>query len=152
MIDFNYSINDVEVKNSLKRLIARTPALSRNILSLLCEAVVARSVAFHLSGQTLKRVTGTLAKSLNYRLKNDYTATVGTNVIYAAIHEFGGIILPKNKEALRFKIKDKWIMTKKVTMPKRPFLHPALEYVMANEAKQIMETRAKQWLSKEWGK
>ena len=43
---------------------------------------------------------------------------VSTNVAYAAIHQFGGVIRPKTKKALAFG----GIVRKSVTMPARPFL------------------------------
>jgi HK97 gp10 family phage protein len=54
--------------------------------------------------------------------------TVGTNVVYAAIHEFGGIIRARKAKALRFKTKDgKWHTVKSVTMPARPYMRPAID-------------------------
>jgi phage gpG-like protein len=50
-------------------------------------------------------------------------------VVYAAIHEFGGIIRPKNAKYLVFQIGGKWISTKKVTMPAREWLSKSLEDV-----------------------
>jgi len=63
-----------------------------------------------LSGQVLKNRTGTLRRSINYRIEGTettMTAIVGTNVAYAAIHEYGGttkphIIEPKNAKCLAF--------------------------------------------------
>ena len=46
---------------------------------------------------------------------------VGTNVHYAAIHQFGGTIRPKGS-ALRFRIGRRWVFARKVTIPARPFL------------------------------
>ena len=46
-----------------------------------------------LSGQVLKNRTGTLRRSINYKIggkgTNNISATVGTNIEYARIHEFG---------------------------------------------------------------
>lgn len=148
----NYSINDVEVKKGLNKLIKKNPELSRRVLSYISEAVVNRSVEHHLSGQTLKRQTGTLAKSINYKMQGNYKSKVGTNVTYAAIHEFGGTIKPKNGKALAFKIKDSWAVVKEVKIPKRSFLAPALEYVMTHEAARIMDKQATIWLGKVWYK
>ena len=47
----------------------------------------------------------------------------GTNVIYAGIHHFGGVIKPKNKKALAFRgAGGNLNIVKQVTMPARPFL------------------------------
>ena len=66
----------------------------------------ARAEAEH--GQTLID-TGRLRDSITHRASND-AVEVGTNVIYAAIHQFGGRIEAKKKNR------------KAVTMPARPFL------------------------------
>jgi phage gpG-like protein len=50
------------------------------------------------------------------------TATLSNPTKYAAIHQFGGIIRPKNAPALRFQAEDgTWVVTMKVTIPARPF-------------------------------
>lgn len=55
-------------------------------------------------------------------------AAVGTNVEYAAIHEFGGLIVPVKARALVFKTSDgEWHTVQKVTMPARPYLRPAVD-------------------------
>lgn len=46
------------------------------------------------------------------------SAIVGTNELYAAIHQFGGKIRPKKAKALSFN----GILRKSVTIPARPFL------------------------------
>lgn len=51
---------------------------------------------------------------------------MGSPVVYAAIHEYGGIIRPKNAKYLVFQIEGTWIRTKKVTMPKREWLSKSL--------------------------
>lgn len=60
---------------------------------------------------------------------------VGTSVIYARIHELGGVIKPKRAKALKFKIGDKWITAKRVKIRKKPYLYPAL----ANNIDKIVE-------------
>lgn len=45
-----------------------------------------------LSGDVLHNRTGTLRRSINYRMMDDgsnISAAVGTNIVYAAIHEYG---------------------------------------------------------------
>lgn len=150
MVEYSASLNDVEVQKRFRRLLKKHPELSKDVLSFISEAVVNRTVRHHLSGQTLNRKTGTLAKSINYKLQNDHVSKVGSNVVYAAIHEFGGIIRPVTARALVFKVKDQWVTTQKVTIPERPYLKPALDYVMANEAAKIYEDRIEHWLDRRW--
>lgn len=61
------------------------------------------------------------------KTQGGYEARIGTNVVYARIHEFGGTILPKNKPFLAFQIDGKWKFVRSVTIPARPFMRPALE-------------------------
>lgn len=61
--------------------------------------------------------TGHLRDSIS-RAFDDTSAVVGTNVIYAGIHQFGGTIRPKKAKALRFNGR----FVAKVEMPARPFL------------------------------
>lgn len=68
--------------------------------------------------------TGHLRRSIYSRMKSPLEYIVGSNVKYANIHQYGGTIKPKTKEVLQFKIGDKFITTKKVNMPARPFIKP----------------------------
>jgi phage gpG-like protein len=69
-----------------------------------------------------------LAKSTDTSAEAD----VGTGVVYARIHEFGGMIAAKAGGALRFMIDGQWISTKSVQIPARPYLRPAAD---ENESK-----------------
>ncbi|MDO6747210.1 phage virion morphogenesis protein [Gilvimarinus sp. 1_MG-2023] len=53
---------------------------------------------------------------------SDEEATVGTNVKYAAVHNFGATIKPRKGRFLKFKIGDKWVYKKSVVIPARQFL------------------------------
>ena len=46
----------------------------------------------------------------------------GTNVLYAGIHQFGGVILPKTAKKLAFRVGNRFVTASKVTMPARPFV------------------------------
>lgn len=73
------------------------------------------------SGRTLTK-DGHLSGSVSSRATSS-EATWGVNRVYAAIHQFGGVIKPKTKKALRFRIAGGGFVTaKQVTMPARPFL------------------------------
>lgn len=51
---------------------------------------------------------------------------IGSNVVYARIHELGGVIRPRAGKYLRFKIEGKWKTVKEVTIPARPYLQPSI--------------------------
>ena len=99
------------------------------MLELSGEAVVGVSREDYLSGprpKKLGRVSGDLARSVGYKLSGN-KVVVGSNLIYAPIHEFGGVIVPKRAKALLFKTLDgRWHSASRVVIPARPFLHPAL--------------------------
>lgn len=90
-----------------------------------------------VSGPVLKVRTNRLRSSIQTKQLDRLAAAVGTDVVYAAIHEFGGripahMVKPRHKKALR------WVqggrtffsrghMIPEVTMPKSPFLTPSAE-------------------------
>lgn len=51
------------------------------------------------------------------------SVAVGTNLIYAAVHQDGATIRPKSAKALKFRLPNgAWVTTKAVTIPARPFI------------------------------
>lgn len=64
-----------------------------------------------------------LYASLTSRVVGAGTLEVGTNVAYAAVHQFGATIRPKTKKRLKFRIPGGGFRTAAgVTIPARPFL------------------------------
>jgi HK97 gp10 family phage protein len=74
-----------------------------------------------------KHPTGNLTNSIGIKREGKYVLAGVFGVIYAKIHEFGGVIRPVKAKALKFQIDGKWIVTKKVTIPARPYLRPAID-------------------------
>ena len=70
--------------------------------------------------------TRTLARSINWRRLAKFVWAVGTNLIYARIHEQGGTITPKKSAYLVFQVGGRWVKTKSVYIPARPYMEPAL--------------------------
>lgn len=84
-----------------------------------------------LNGQVLQHRSGALKRSINRNVTANGLEILGRvfssgDVKYAAIHEYGGVITPKNASALRFQIDGKWVHAKKVTMPERSFMRSSL--------------------------
>lgn len=73
--------------------------------------------------------TGNLKASISAEPEGSGAVTIGPrNVIYAAIHEFGGVIRAVKAKALRFRTEDgAWHTVKAVTIPARPYARPALD-------------------------
>lgn len=136
MLKYTIHFNGKKVVMAFNNL-KNSKEVSRRIMGLLGELVVRETNVNYLSGQVLKRKTGTLAKSMTYNVTSDTSVEVGTNVAYAAIHEFGGTIVPVVASALHFKIGDQWVTTKKVKMPARPFLYPAIMAVLDSPKTEV---------------
>lgn len=136
-----------QVRVNLDSMARKIPALSRRLLGIVGQAIVSDCVKNYLSGQVLHRVTGTLAKSITSQVVTNDRATVGTNVAYAAIHEFGGIIRPKTASALKFKVKDVWVITGQVTMPERSYLRPAIRNVFeSGQAQRLFDQETEKYI------
>ncbi|MEO1986607.1 MAG: phage virion morphogenesis protein [Martelella sp.] len=69
----------------------------------------------------LKGESGDLARII-WQLVDETSVEVGSNQIYARIHNEGGVIKAKDAPALVFSMGGKTIKVKSVTMPKRQFL------------------------------
>ncbi len=65
--------------------------------------------------------SGRLRDSINAQPSRDMVR-VGTNVIYAAIHQFGGTIVPKSATHLVFRLASGLVLADSVTLPSRPYL------------------------------
>jgi phage virion morphogenesis protein len=76
---------------------------------------------------------GHLLGSIVYQLTGTRLA-IGTNLVYGAIHQLGGIIVPRRADALVFRMGGHLVMAKKVTIPARPYLG-----VSAGDRKTILE-------------
>lgn len=65
--------------------------------------------------------SGALARSIDYAV-GGAQLVVGSGLVYAAIHQFGGVILPKESPRLAFRIGNRMVFARKVTMPARPYI------------------------------
>jgi phage virion morphogenesis protein len=72
-------------------------------------------------GRTLTD-TARLLQSITH-IASDSGVEVGTNVLYAAIHQFGGTIQAKTDKGLVFRgAAGQWVRKRQVTIPPRPFV------------------------------
>lgn len=65
--------------------------------------------------------SGALARSIDYAVSG-LQAVIGSGLVYAAIHHYGGTIVPKSASALVFSVGGRLFRVKKVTMPARPYV------------------------------
>ena len=137
------------VIESFRALPAKASDRLREVLKDLAFKMLTKVKNEKLSGQVLKNRTGTLRRSINSRIEESgtkMTALVGTNVVYAAIHEYGGIIkIAPRSQKLYYKMKadgtlgNRWVRKShsnfmqeaerkghEIHMPERSFLRSAL--------------------------
>lgn len=89
-----------------------------------------------LTGQVLKVRTGRLRSSINTEIEDsgsEVAASVGTNVSYGKIHEYGvgrsWLVEARNAKALRFTVGGRTVFARRVVhppLPERSFLRSAL--------------------------
>lgn len=141
------------------------PALRRAVRASLL--LLRRSIQEKLSGRVLRVGTGDLKGSVSTEMfpGNELGGRVGPNKVYAAIHEFGGIIRAKRAKYLHFRIHTStrirsksgkkrlktgvreysWAKVKQVTIPARPYVEPSfkenvsrIEQIFANHIQGIL--------------
>lgn len=96
----------------------------------------------------LHSVTGRLSSGVHWWHEGDFTVVVGpTNLVYAAIHEFGGVIRPVRAKYLRFKSRaGKYVFMKQVRIPARPYISPSMrELVESGSLEKIGEQVARRF-------
>lgn len=122
------------------KLIESTNAFSSKMMARLRKEVaviavemVAKVKGDKLTGQVLKVQTGRLRRSITFKLNNGpntATATVGTNVEYARVHEFGFTGPVSVRAHLRQMASGEQVQvpahTRNVKLPERSFLRSTL--------------------------
>lgn len=91
-------------------------------------------------GQTLSD-NGDLKNSIKYKASDEGVA-LGTNKIYAAIHQYGGPIRVKNAKCLKFNIGGRWSSKKEVEIPQRAYLGVSDENLL--DINEIIEEHIKE--------
>jgi phage virion morphogenesis protein len=79
------------------------------------------SVRAVMQGGRTMTDTARLVQSLTH-IASDAGVEVGTNVVYAAVHQTGGTIRARASAGLRFRVNGSWVAKQEVTLPKRAFL------------------------------
>ena len=97
----------------------------------------AQSWRARIQGGTTLRDTSRLYNSITSRVvSNGKDVSIGTNVLYARLMQFGGTIRPKNGKYLTFKTPlGGWVRVKSVTIKPRPYLG-----VSADDSQEILTT------------
>lgn len=72
-------------------------------------------------GSSILYASGALSRSIDY-LASDDSVMVGSGLVYARIHQEGGVIEPRTAAALAFTLGNQFVMAMRVTMPARTFV------------------------------
>jgi hypothetical protein len=127
MVEHKVTVTKDNASWMLERLRSEMPTIDRLVRDAICAQIVGHIQKNFLAGQALHRKTGDLAASIHFRSSGAHSTAVGSyGVIYARIHELGGDIYPVKKKSLRFQIGNKWITTRHVRIPARPYLLPGI--------------------------
>lgn len=69
-----------------------------------------------------RRGNAGLMGSITFDVPDRRTVRVGSNKIYAAVHQFGATITPKRGRFLTFRLGPRVVRARRVTIPARPYL------------------------------
>lgn len=75
----------------------------------------------NIEGTSILFREGYLLGSFHY-VADANEVRIGSGLVYAAIHQFGGTIVPKKAKTLAFTLKGKTVFATRVAMPARPYL------------------------------
>ncbi|WP_291299294.1 phage virion morphogenesis protein [Elioraea sp.] len=132
------TVNDAEIASALGRAAAATRDLTSLMDQIGASLVASTQFRFEtargpvgvpwkrsaraasVGGQTLVD-SGRLRASITHRPSSD-RVEVGSNLVYAGVHQLGATIRAKTSKGLRFRIGDKFVVRRQVTIPARPFL------------------------------
>lgn len=139
-VEMRFTLSDAELERQLAALVERGGNLKRPMENIGQDMVSVSTNAFERSQspdgipwppsiaadegrRTLidKGRRGGLMGSFSYQA-DEAGVVYGTNILYAAIHQFGGTIVAKKAKALRFRIGKRWLQVQKVTIPARSFI------------------------------
>lgn len=116
---------DIELVEKLTQLLSIDP---QGVKEALQEGglIVQREAQANVRRRGLVK-TGELERSITMNVRPGLNIVIGTKLGWRAkIHEYGGTISPKRAKFLQFKVGGSWKRVRRVTMPARPFLRPAL--------------------------
>lgn len=159
-------LNDLRLR--MQRWAQHAPEATKKALMLAADVVIGTSRRDYFAkgggegGPLLHVRSGRLTRSLHKTVEvkgSDIKAEVGTNLIYARIHEYGGQIRPIRAEYLAFQVMGAggarksaarisggdWVRTKLVNMPERSYLRSALTKEKANIPRIILAQIMKGW-------
>lgn len=137
--------------NKLKKFAESLEGVKKRVKDEIFEAVTDSVLLVQTTSKRAGYVpykTGNLKRSITHDVERgakQVAGTVGTNLIYAPIQEYGGVIRAK-RDYLVFRINGQWVKTKSVRLPGRRYLGRAVDDNKARiqkrfQAIKIMKSR-----------
>ena len=157
MITFEMNVIDREAEKKLRKLGDRRQQMETLVLKRVGEATVSNTQTNYLRGQVLKRQSGALANSMQYRITGPHSLRVGPGMIYGAAHESGiplsagKMIYPKRAKMLAFSVGGQMVFARAVRQHviKRPYLAPSItEYLASGKAQLDASQTIQDWMDK----
>lgn len=111
---------------ALQDLVSRLsgPALDEAIV----RGLKAGGLVFQSAAQGYAPVrSGNLRSSIHLEQTGAREVTVGTDIVYARIQEFGGVVTPKRAKMLHFVVDGQDVFAHSVTIPAHPYMRPAYD-------------------------
>jgi phage gpG-like protein len=100
VISYRLDVDDKQVKTAFTTWEKHIPGLHNLVLKRVSGRMGDNAQQFFLSGQALHVSTGLLRRSISERRVSDFEYGIGSNLEYAAVHEFGGTITAKRAKNL----------------------------------------------------
>ena len=105
---FDIKISSRELEKKIDRIIRMSPGQVEKAMLQSVIDLAGHIKSMKLSGQVLKARTGSLRRSIGWEVKGyrgKIQGRVGTNLVYARIHEYGGEIKPRQARFLTIPLK-----------------------------------------------
>ena len=133
-------IDDKQLQRRLKRL-GNVANDNQIAVALKAGALPIQAEAKRLAPKDTRTLTRSIFVSELYKLFGKRFVIIGTNVIYARIQEFGGVIKPRIAKMLS------WVdrrtgerrFAKEVTIPAQPYLRPAFNRKWQESARKVAD-------------
>ncbi len=157
MVEYQLKITNKQAVEKLDKLNGQRGYMERIILKRVAQGIISHTQTNYLRGQVLKRQSGNLANSLQYRMVSNHAVRIGPGMVYGAAHEFGiplsagNWIYPKRAKALRFVHNGQVVFARRVRqhVPQRPWLAPAIQdYFDSGKGDRLAEATLQEYLDR----
>ena len=120
---------DIDIAAFRKELAKLSDAVAEE--HLVTAATAGALIVQNAAKERAPKRTRTLSRSIHTETlessRDKAEVAVGTDVVYAGIQEYGGVITPKQAKMLAWQDGGEWHFAHSVTIPPHPYLRPAMD-------------------------